>query len=430
MLIEFRVKNFKSFRDEQVFSMVASSDTALPDNTIAVPAFSKKLVRSAALYGANASGKSNFVAALSFVAGFVRDSARRTPGSPIEVQAFRLDSTSREAPTEFEVSFIHSDVRYQYGFVLDTQRVHREWLIAYPQGQPQTWFERTTEVESDKTAWYFGSKLMGEKKKLQLLTRTDVLFLSVAATFNHRQLSQVYTWFSQYLGVIHTNLAQVHLEQFVANRVKEDSTFHAHVKDLLRLADLGITDFSAEEKEITKDEPAHIPDVLRLFALTVKAVYVDIQMEHATKEQPEAGIFFSIDDESHGTRRLFALGGAWLQSLQEGFILVVDELDDSLHPMMVQALIRMFHNPEINQRNAQLIFNTHDTTLLDATLLRRDQIWFVEKDNGGASHLYALLDFSPRKDKALAKGYLQGRYGAIPFIGELMEGKTFRVKKS
>lgn len=431
MLIEFRVKNFKSFRDEQTLSMVASADKTLSGNTAETQSFGKKLLRSSVLYGANASGKSNVIAALGFVQEFVRGSAERRPGSSIPVQPFRLDKTTIKLPSEFEVFFLHENIRYQYGFAVDQHRVHREWLIAYPEGLPQTWFERRLVSESGKgeEQWKFGSRLKGEKKRLQGLTRPDVLFLSLAATLNHKQLSEVYAWFHYYLRVVHPKLVgfDFMLERFIADHIKDNPAFQTRLTHLLGMADLGIVDFrlEEEEKEISENDLANLPESVRASILAGEDKYVAKQIErqfemmHASKDPAEPAVAFPIEDESLGTRRLFALGGAGLHSLQEGFVLVVDELDDSLHPLLVQTLVHMFHDPAINRNNAQLIFNTHDTSLLSADLFRRDQIWFLEKDNAGASHLYTLLEFSPRKDEALEKGYLQGRYGAIPIIGDL-----------
>ncbi|MBI1882344.1 MAG: ATP-binding protein [Chloroflexi bacterium] len=419
MLIEFRVKNFKSFRDEQIFSMVASSDKSLPENTIATKLLGgRRLVRSAVLYGANASGKSNLVRALNFAQNFVEESAKRKRGTEISVQPFRLDSDSSKSPSEFEINFIHQEVRYQYSFSVGRQRVYEERLIAYPKNLPQIWFERAPKPDSEESDWYFGPQLKGEKRRLVSVTRPDVLFLSVAATFNHEQLSNVYEWFSDYLVVIDTSRDVDFLEQRTAEWVKKNESLYEPIQALLELADLGIINISIEENTYTEDKlPTDMPDELRSYFLERK--YMEVQMRHRTGDSDSLGVLFPIEDESLGTRRLLGISGPWTDALIHGFIVVVDELDASLHPLLVRFLVNLIHNPKINRQNGQLIFNTHDTTLLDPTLFRRDQVWFVEKDNAGVSHLYPLLDFSPRKEESLAKGYLQGRYGAIPFIGEL-----------
>lgn len=428
MLIEFRVKNFKSFRDEQVFSMVASSDKSLPENTITTQFLGgRRLLRSAVLYGANASGKSNLIKALEFVQDFVETSAERKRGAEILVQPFRLDSDSSKSPSEFEINFIHQEVRYQYSFSVDRQRVYHERLIAYPRGLPQMWFERTAKSDPEEFEWYFGPQLKGEKRRLVSVTRPDVLFLAVAATFNHEQLSNVYEWFSNHLRVVDANEAISSFTNYTAKQAMNNEHAYEAIKGLLDLADLGITDFSVEEKAFAEDElPNDMPDELRSFLLASKRL--EIQMHHYSKEN-KIGTSFSFEDESLGTRRFFGLIGPLLDTLIEGYTLVVDEVDASMHPILVKFLINLFQQPTLDNENAQLIFNTHDTTLLDSDLFRRDQIWFVEKDNSGSSHLYPLLDFRPRKEEALEKGYLQGRYGAIPFISELSPELITNVEK-
>jgi AAA15 family ATPase/GTPase len=430
MLIEFRVANFKSFREEQVLSMIASSDKSLPGNIITAEVLGDHgLVSSAVIYGANASGKSNLVDAFDFVASLVRSSVEREPDSKIPTRPFLLDGKSVESPSSFEFSFIHKDVRYQYGFSVDRKRVHEEWLIAYPRGRAQTWFERPSDGPEDPDNWYFGPKLGGDKKRLVRLLRPNVLFLSVAAQFAHEQLSPVYDWFS---GSLHTakleDFASIRaMEQYTARSLLKDERLRTGMKGLLRHADLGISDVVVKARSLADVE---LP--LEMFSEEARSQllqqeYFEVRMQHQAEGYADASVFLSLDEESCGTRRFFALTVPWLHSLMRGYTLVVDEIDSSLHPSLVRALIEMFHNPELNRKGAQLIFNTHDTTQLDQTLFRRDQIWLVEKDDAGASHIYPLLEFRPRKGEALEKGYLQGRYGAIPFIGSL-EGFVLNVE--
>jgi AAA15 family ATPase/GTPase len=434
MLIELRVTNFKSFKEEQVLSMIASSDKALLENTIAAEALGdRRLIRSAVVYGANASGKSNLVDAFAFVRSFVQSSVEREPDARIPTRPFLLDEKSIESPSGFELSFIHRGVRYQYGFSVDHRRVQEEWLIAYPKGRAQTWFERPSEGSEDPDNWYFGPKLGGDKKRLVKLLRPNVLFLSVAAKFAHEQLSQVYDWFSGYLRT--ANLGDFPsvqgMEQYTARALIKNEKLHAVMKDFLRLADLGISDVVIEARSIA-DVGFPIEAFSEVFSEKVRSQLdgqelLEVRMQHQVEGCTDSVAAFSLEDESCGTRRFFAISVPWLQSLARGYTLVVDEIDSSLHPSLVRALIEMFHSPELNRTDAQLIFNTHDTTQLDHALFRRDQIWFVEKDDAGASHIYPLLEFRPRKGEALEKGYLQGRYGAIPFIGSL-EGFVLDVE--
>jgi uncharacterized protein len=421
MLVEFKIKNFRSFREETTLSMVASADKTLPENTVAAPEFGgRRLLRSAVVYGPNAAGKSNLIAAASFVDDFVNTSMERKLNSPIEVTPFLLVAKPDSAPVEFEITFIDSqDVRYQYGFHLTTKQVVREWLVAYPKGLPQTWFEREHSVGKEPE-WYFGRNLKGRNSQVAELTRPDVLFLSNAAKLNHHQLGRVFEWFQKSLRVIGADEIGPYLYTYSAVRAKEDETAQDRIRNLLAVADFGISGFDIREEIYTeKDLPEEMPAELRNQLLNKK--HLDVYMLHPVGTENE--VAFPLEEESNGTQRLFAISGPLADVLENGWTLFVDELDASLHPLLVRYLVELFHNPQINPKGAQLIFNTHDTTLMDGSLFRRDQIWFVEKDRQGCSHLYPLLDYSPRKDEALAKGYLLGRYGAIPFLSEPQWGE-------
>ncbi len=439
MLIQFRVKNFKSFRDEQVLSLVASSDSDLPDNTSSIPSLRKmKLVKSAIMYGANASGKSNLVSALDFVKKFVAKSAEVRPDALVPIRQFQLDEETRTQPSEFEITFVHEGTRYEYGFSVDEKRVYDEWLIAFPKGSAQTWFERPADSDATEDEWYFGRYLKGEKNKLIPLTRPNVLFLSIAAKFNNPQLYSVYEWFTTHLDIIDDEIPDHLLEFITLKRIQKNDDLRNRVKNLLKIADLGILDFTIEESpavSVSPDLPEDAPEEIKTLVSLISTMsesndglqrkQLSVVMQHQMKEGDTIGVRFGINDESRGTRRLFGLSSLLFSVLQKGSVLIIDELDSSLHPVLARELLSMFHNPQINRNGAQIIFNTHDTTLLDLSLFRRDQIWFMEKDNQGASHLYSLLDFKPRKTEAIGKGYLQGRYGAIPFLSNIEEFLTY-----
>lgn len=422
MLVEFRVKNFKSFQDESVLSMVASSDKSLPNNTITTLIIKHKLLRSAVIYGANASGKSNFIEALIFADHFIRKSAKNEPHEHIAVKPFLLDHESRQMPSEFEFSFIHRKVLYQYGFSVDHQRVHSEWLIASPKGRAQIWFERTLKEEkNDQYEWYFGPNLKGKKAQQRDLTKANSLFFSVAVAFNNQQLTRVYEWFAKRFQFIDSQSRHV-LTQVAALESVKNPQIHSSVQKMLKIADLGVIDFSIEKVARREEDLRDVPDTRR--PLLLGEEQFRIHMQH--RDKLGESVAFAFEDESVGTRRLFGLSSALIHVLSKGNVIVIDELDASLHPWIMKALITLFNDPDSNPHNAQLIFNTHDVTLFDHSIFRRDQIWLIEKDRGGASHLYPLLKFSPRKNEALTKGYLQGRYGAIPFIREdLLKGLVF-----
>ncbi|MBK9094108.1 MAG: ATP-binding protein [Anaerolineae bacterium] len=416
MLIELKIKNYRSFREETTLSLVSSADKTLSENTMPVPEFGgRSLLRSAVVYGPNAAGKSNLIAAAHFVDDFVNSSMDRKLNSPIAATPFLLVAEPNTDPSEFEITFIDDqDVRYQYGFHVTAKQVVREWLVAYPKGLPQTWFERE-QAGGSAPSWNFGRNLKGKNSQVAELTRPDVLFLSNAAKLNHHQLGRVFEWFQTSLRVIGADQLSPYLYTYSAARAREDRQTHERLRRLMIAADFGISDFEVHEETYTeKDLPEEMPVALRNQLINQK--HLDVYMRHPVGA--EAEVVMPLQEESNGTQRLFALGGPLVEVLEKGWTLFVDELDASLHPLLVRYLVEMFHNPQINPKGAQLIFNTHDTTLMDCNLFRRDQVWFVEKDRQGCSHLYPLLDYSPRRDEALTKGYLLGRYGAIPFLGE------------
>ncbi len=426
MLIEFKVKNFRSFREETIFSLLASTDKTLPENTFPAPEFGgRNVLRSAVIYGPNAAGKSNLISAIHFVGSFVKNSMDRKLNTPIDISPFLLVTQPNTAPSEFEITFIdHHQIRYQYGFHVTTKQVLREWLVAYPKGLPQTWFERECDQDA-QTTWYFGRNLKGKNYQVAELTRPDVLFLSSAAKLNHHQLSHVFEWFQKSLRIISADQLSPYLSTYSATRARDSEPVQERIRHLMAVADFGISDFEVREETYTeKDLPESIPAELRNQFINKK--HLDVYMRHPVGTQDEVAL--PLEEESNGTQRLFALSGPLAEVLQNGWTLFVDELDASLHPLLVRYLVELFHSPQMNPSGAQLIFNTHDTTLMDCCLFRRDQIWFVEKDRQGCSHLYPLLDYSPRKDEALAKGYLLGRYGAIPFLSDPQWGDSQNVE--
>ena len=426
MLVEFRVKNFRSFKDEQTLSMVASSDKSLSENCAEQGKL--RLLKTAGVYGPNASGKTNLIAALSTMHMVVVDSASSHPGQAVPVIPFRLEEETTSEPSLFEVSFFHREVLYQYGFTATSERIYDEWLVASPKSKAQSWFRRTYDHASGKTSWKFGPFLKGEKHKLVEKTRVDSLFLSVAAQWNNEQLAAVYDWFYFFLRVIPAgaNLRQTTSRMIHAESKDTDDTrsYGEQILELLRSADLGI-----HEVVVRKEDPEEIefPDYVpegerrRYLQRVREEPELSVRMLHRNSETGEAEAF-PLWDESRGTQRLFELSGPWIMTVEKGLTLLVDELELSLHPLISRELVKLIQDPKINRNGAQLIFTTHDTTLLDPELLRRDQIWLTEKGENGATSLYPLSDYHPRKDEAWQKGYLSGRYGAVPVL------KAFGIK--
>lgn len=398
MLIEFRVKNFRSLRDEQVLSLVASKDkTLLNTNTLATGINAAPTVlRSAAVYGANASGKSNLIKAMQFMRGVVLTSAVIPPGQTFYLQPFRLNSQSVSQPTEFEITFLLEGVRYQYGFALNSKQIVSEHLLVYKAFKPQSWFERHLDEESGKDVYEFGSGLKGQKNVWEGATRSNSLFLSMAVQLNSEQLRPVFDWFNNQLVIVN-ELTPLAPEFSVKSLQKPES--RKRICDFLTAADISIADIDVPVEDVQENR---------------------LRFHHVTEHGKAV---FDLTDESSGTRNLLFLAGPVLDILKKGLTLVMDELDTSLHPMLVRRLVQLFHQPESNTGGAQLVFTTHDASLLDAPdLLRRDQIWFTEKDRDQATSLISLSEFKPRKNEALERGYLQGRYGGVPFLSEPMVG--------
>jgi AAA15 family ATPase/GTPase len=414
MLVEFRIKNFRSLRDEQVLSLVASSDKTLLDThtfSTGLKAASH-LLKSAVVYGANASGKSNLIKALQFMRGVVLESAALPPGQTFDrLHPFKLDAASGRLPTEFEVTFIVDHVRYQYGFAMTAQRILSEHLLVYKAFKPQRWFARRFDVESGKDVYDFGPGLKGAKNLWEGATRPNALFLSMAVQLNSDALRPVFDWFANRL-VIFNEQAPLSA-QFSVQMLKQETQRKA-ICEFLRAADISIADIEVTTRQAMFHSFRFDLATGKREEQAGEQAVDEVKFHHVT-DQGKA--VFDLMDESSGTRNLLFLTGPILDILNKGLTLVVDELDTSLHTLLVQALVRLFHRTEVNAGGAQLIFTTHDTALLDAYgLFRRDQIWFVEKRPDQSSSLYPLLDFSPRKNEALERGYLQGRYGALPFL--------------
>jgi len=417
MLIEFSVTNFRSIRERQTLSLAAASGKEHRDRNVLAPAApaTPDVLRSAVIYGPNAAGKSNFILALRFVHDFVVSSASKgQKGDKIPVVPFLMDTEAVGQPSEFELVFIENDVRYQYGFRLTSQRVEAEWLIAHPKGSPQRWFER----KADSDDWGFGPNFRGQRKVWQEATRDNALFLSTAVQLNAEQLGPVFDWFRRRLRIINP-YARV-TPDFSISQCVGNTALRSRIIEFLAMADLGIGDVAVENRKFSASKfVTRLPEEVRQQMLKDMDDQEVTEIRFLHRAPDGRDVYLDIEDESGGTQKLFALAGPWLDVLANGWILVIDELDTSLHPLLMRQLVGMFHDPALNTKGAQLVFSTHDTSILDREIFRRDQIWFVEKDRNLQSHLYPLTEFSPRKEENFARGYLQGRYGAVPFVGEL-----------
>lgn len=396
--------------------MVASKDKILQEtNTIssgikAAPV----LLRSAAIYGRNEGGKSNLIKAIQYMRAVVAESASiMAPSQAFGVKPFLLDEETSTLPSEFEATFIINGIRYQYGFALTTERITREYLLVYKAFKPQQWFVRNYNSQSNKDEYSFGPGLKGQKTLWEKATRPNSLFLSMAVQLNDDQLRVVFDQFVNNIAVFNDITP---LNPHFSINMLSDLEGKQSICNFLNNADISIADIRVIKRKI-------MGKAVRIDHAAGKPEWVDseqevneLQFHHITDK---GSAVFNLNDESLGTQRLLFLAGPILDILKKGLTLIVDELDNSLHPLLVRRLVELFHSSSINSQGAQLIFTTHDTSLLDPDLFRRDQIWFVEKDRDQSSKLYPLSDFSPRKNEAFERGYLMGRYGAIPFFNDL-----------
>ncbi len=434
-LVQFSFGNFRSFKEGVTLSLVAASklqgDPELDRGNV-FPARERpslNLLRVGAIYGANASGKSNIARAIGAFKRCVLESAN--VGFQYAPPFFRLDTTSQEQTTSFEITFLrdterHPAVQYRYGFEIQkkTEQVEitAEWLYEARTTTEALLFER--EGLAIKHGRHFG-----EGKALltdQRLGRADALFLSLMAQIGSPVASALVAYLRSNLNVV-LGISDERLHKFTVQYLEGDKHCD-HIQSLLREADTGIPRVKLAED--TEDVEIKFPKGLSISAeLQEQVAQAAREQMRVVAEHPifdAQGVQVGVADfpltaeESQGTQKLFAYSGPILDTLERGSTLIVDEMDARFHPLLTQALVRLFQSPETNPKNAQMVFITHDTNLLDSRRMRRDQIWFVEKDRYGASHLYALSDFKGvRKGDLFGEQYIQGRYGAIPFLGGL-----------
>jgi hypothetical protein len=383
------------------------------------------------LYGANAAGKTNLLEAFATMNDLVvRSATMMQRGDLLRAEPFKLDPRAAQQPSEFEVVLLTDQQRYIYGFRFGRERVHEEWLSAArltgERSQPRMLFERRSDG-----AIAFGDSWRGERARLTDRVRDNALFLSVAVQFNNETVMPVFDWFRTKLWWYFPAYPEPAALYQTARRVAEDAAFAERLGRLARMADLGVASLELRGLPVapsgTAEEQAYLDQIsLDDVRETLSEGYerapsgrLSLLLHRRTADGGDAS-FDLPREESAGTRRLFALADAWPPILDEERTLLVDELESSLHPLLGRHLLAMLHSAP---GRAQLVFTTHDANLLDSGLFRRDQVWFCEKNADGATELYSLWDFRPRKGENLRKGYLGGRYGAVPFLGEWTFGQ-------
>ena len=418
MLVQFSVKNFMSFKEKQDFSMEAGIGDENPDNIININESNERVLKTTALYGANASGKTNLIKAFSVAIMMIRLSNNRQPGEKLlQMEPFAFDENTKKEPCEFEFIFYTNNNKYVYGFKADKNKIHEEYLYQYFSAKATRIFERIGEnykfLQADET------KLNAIKNQ----NLENKLFLSTATTWNYEKTRAPYLWFA---NMIDTYIGGNELNPFSIEAYNNDDANESLKKFTLKLleeADIIIKDYNIEIEKTEMDarmimqlKNMNIPSNV---IIPKTSVIKSITMSHEIIDENGNTKIYNLDliSESSGTKIVFAMAPILKEVFEKGKILIIDEIERSLHPSLVEMIIKFFHSIEINKSNAQLIFNTHDTNLLSLDLFRRDQIWFAEKDpKKGATELYPLDDFSVRKTENIQKGYLNGRYGAIPFV--------------
>ena len=436
MLIRFLVKNFLSVNHQIEFSMVKGKARLHPDHVIASAESGFKALRTGVIYGANASGKSNLIRAMVFAATFITKGV--PPKQTIPVQHFKLNAQNINLPSRFEFTFEKNGVAYIYGFELDQKRIHSEWLYTLKRtGTPKLIFERVTTPDLQTEVILSGFKNLS-RKDLRLLnyagerTRYNQLFLNKTIEDERKELEELFEWFDENLTIIFPTSKFVPL----AVRLEQDENFLEKFRQFLKAADTGIDGIELREIE---PERLAVPDVVlqdmqtRLEPGSGALVYqIDGADRYLVKKNQDNELQFSmlmtthriegsdkvehfeLSEESDGTQRMMDLIPGLLDLIHSERVFVIDEIDRSVHPKLSRMIIEMFL--QYGRATSQLIVTTHESGLLDLGLLRRDEIWFVEKDEKGASSVYSLEEFVPRYDKDIRKDYLSGRFGGIPVI--------------
>jgi len=441
MILQFSIKNFRSFKDKATLSLVASNydkDTREIENVIVNEKYKLRILKSAIIYGANAGGKSKFIEAMIFMRSFILNSSKNTQkGESIPVESFRLNSETIKSGSEFELVFLLKNNLYRYGFEVSNEKIISEWLYHKAiKKETELFYRDHQEIKASSTKLLKAKTLIKEN-----LVRDNALFLSVLAQFNDKSAESILEWFKDLQAISGLKEEGYLTETMMLSKeiVQKD-----RILEFLKKADIGIDDFKLKKliledintDDLSKDTPEDLRNALkglnsylkRTMAEENKEAYSDVITFHKqfdSKGKFIKNIEFSLkEDESSGTRKFFALIGQIIKIIDTGHILFVDELDSKLHPNLVCRIISIFNSKNLNPNNAQLVFNTHDTNLLGSGLFRRDQVWFTQKDKFGSTSLYSLADFKTdevRKNEAFEDNYIRGKYGAVPFLGDFDE---------
>ena len=419
MLLQFTVENFKSFRDPVVLSMQASVGKDLPDNVTMVG--NDRCLNTIAIFGANASGKSNIFAALTAAIMVVRTSHMRQFNEPLYgIVPYKFDPAYADRPTSFEFVFTIDEKKYVYGFSATTRKVIKEYLYVFNTAKASTIFERT-DVNTDR---FTSPALRSELLPLTERNGENKLFLATATSWNCEATRIPYSWFESMISTYSTDFSHIFSQTALFFENDKDDSLRSFTNNLLHEADISIDDYSFESEELSHEQllqafPSELKNLVSTFPVTVNKK-IRIETIHTIEENGERRqISLPLNEESQGTQSLFLISPVLKRAFETGETLCIDEFSANLHPKLEKYLVSLFNNPQINKAHAQLIISTQSMTLMSLKLLRRDQIYLVEKDRKtGVSELYSLDEFSPRKQENVRASYLLGRYGSVPDIYE------------
>ncbi|WP_084216887.1 AAA family ATPase [Xenophilus azovorans] len=424
MLLRFTAKNFLSLKGTAELSLVASSLKEQSECTIPTRYAKYGVVPVVVIYGANASGKSNVLGALELLRSMVlRSFTQGEEGRALPYKPFALDGEGAKAPTEFVLDFVLEDVRYQFGVQYDKERVIEEWLLAFPKAVQQTLYARVFRDGAEE--YHFSRQLSGSNKQIQSITRPDSLFISVAAKSNHALLTKISDYFRTKISCVAVSASSNPLG--VADVLHGNDALTNRVLEYLKEADTGIADVKIEDYVVPDEFKSDLDDILKAlkkFSGNVKFSEKNkkLSLGHLTGDGNI--VFLDYADESMGTHYLMSLLPHMLKTLDAGGTLVLDEITTGLHTLLAQKLVGIFMSRDTNPHGAQLVFSTHDTNLLSPGVLRRDSIWLTEKSAGGVTTVYPLTDIKTKNTDNIERGYIQGRFGAIPVLPERTEPLT------
>lgn len=426
MILEFSVENFLSFKEKVTFSFEAASIKEHPDHVLEAEDGKYNILLGALLYGANGSGKSNLIKSLSTMKDLVINSSKdKQVDEEIPVDFFKLSTDTINKPSTFEVAILHEGEYYRYGFSVNKEKIHREWLFTKVKNREISLFSREFLRDSNSYDYNIHPGFKELDPIDPSIVRKNALFLSVNAQFNGRISMQIVKWFSSITFISGTNYSD--FIEYTADLIS-DGNQRRFILEVLQAANLGFYDVKVQKKEITDEMLTGLPiELKKLFLASKNRNITNIKTLHTKRDHFGRKVgeveFDLMTEESLGSQKFFALTGPIYNSLIKGSLLVIDEFDARLHPDLSKFIIQIFQNPLNNSRKAQFLFSSHNTQFLDKTLFRRDELFFIDKTERESSYLYNINNMSKlipdmpnvRNDASFEKDYLEGKYGAVPF---------------